>query len=201
VAFEPGTGSAGVVDPVVARAIRLVGFDVDGVMTDAGVYVGRVGGETVELKRFDIQDNVGLWLLRAADIDAVLVSGRVSPATEVRARELPISDVVQDDAARKLEAFDQLLAARGLSMAEAAFVGDDLPDLPVLQRVALGVAVANAVPEVQAAAAHVTKAEGGRGAVREVCEVLLKARGEWDRAVRQYLRERDRTPAELESGA
>jgi 3-deoxy-D-manno-octulosonate 8-phosphate phosphatase (KDO 8-P phosphatase) len=189
------------VDPVIARAIRLVGFDVDGVMTDAGVYVGRVGDETVELKRFDIQDNVGLWLLRAVDIDAVIVSGRVSPATDVRARELPISAVVQDDAARKLEAFEQLLAARGLSMGEAAFVGDDLPDLPVLQRVALPVAVANAVPEVQAAAAYVTRAEGGRGAVREVCETLLKARGEWDRAVQGYLSDRGGVSAEFESDA
>jgi 3-deoxy-D-manno-octulosonate 8-phosphate phosphatase (KDO 8-P phosphatase) len=80
-------------------------------------------------------------------------------------------------------------------------VGDDLPDLPVLQRVALPVAVANAAPEVQAAAAYVTRAEGGRGAVREVCETLLKARGEWDRAVHQYLSERDRAPAEYHSDA
>jgi 3-deoxy-D-manno-octulosonate 8-phosphate phosphatase (KDO 8-P phosphatase) len=183
------------VDPVIARRIRLVGFDVDGVMTDAGVYVGRFGGDAVELKRFDIQDNVGLWLLRAMDIDAVIVSGRVSPATDVRARELPISAVVQDDAARKLEAFARLLAERGVAMDEAAFVGDDLPDLPVLARVALPVAVANAVPEVLAAAAHVTRASGGRGAVREFCETLLQARGEWDGAVRQYLSERDPSPS------
>lgn len=174
----------------------MVGFDVDGVMTDAGVYVGRAGEETVELKRFDIQDNVGLWLLRAADIDAVVVSGRVSPATEVRVRELPISGVVQDDAAMKLEAFVRLLAERGVSMNEAAFVGDDLPDLPVLRRVALPVAVANAVPEVRAAVAHVTRAAGGRGAVREFCESLLKARGGWDAAVRLYLSERDAVPSE-----
>jgi 3-deoxy-D-manno-octulosonate 8-phosphate phosphatase (KDO 8-P phosphatase) len=179
-----------VVDPVVARRIRLVGFDVDGVMTDAGVYIGRVGSEAVELKRFDIQDNVGLWLLDAVGITAVIVSGRYSPATEVRAEELAVADVIQDDAARKLGAFTDVLHRHGVSMEEAAFVGDDLPDLPVLRRVALPVAVANAVPEVRDVARLVTQAAGGRGAVREFCEVLLRARGEWESAVRRYLNER-----------
>ncbi len=178
------------VDPLVARRIRLVGFDVDGVMTDAGVYIGCVAGEPAELKRFDIQDNVGLWLLDAAGITAVIVSGRYSAATELRAKELPVADVIQDDAARKLSAFTDVLRRHGVSMDEAAFVGDDLPDLPVLRRVALPVAVANAVPEVKEVARWVTRASGGQGAVREFCEVLLRARGAWDTALRRYLRER-----------
>lgn len=178
------------VDPVIARRIRLVGFDVDGVMTDGGVYIGRAGDENVELKRFDIQDNVGLKLLRAAGIRVVIVSGRYSPATELRARELSVDEVVQDDAARKLPAFESLLVEHAVSMDEAAFVGDDLPDIPVLRRVALPVAVANAVAEVQAVAGHVTRAPGGHGAVREFCEDLLRARGEWDSAVVEYLSER-----------
>lgn len=178
------------VDPVIARRIRLVGFDVDGVMTDGGVYIGRAGGADVELKRFDIQDNVGLKLLRATGIRVVIVSGRYSSATELRARELSVDEVVQDDAARKLPAFESLLVEHAVEMDEAAFVGDDLPDLPVLRRVALPVAVANAVAEVRAVAGHVTRAPGGHGAVREFCEDLLRARGEWDAAVAGYLSER-----------
>jgi len=176
-----------VVDPVIARRVRLVGFDVDGVMTDGGVYVGRAGDRDVELKRFDIQDNVGLMLLRSVGIRVVIVSGRVSPATEIRARELAVDGMVQDDAAHKLPAFEAFLAEHGVAMDEAAFVGDDLPDVPVLRRVALPVAVANAVPEARASAVFVTNAAGGRGAVREFCEALLRARGEWETAVARYL--------------
>ncbi len=183
------------VDPVIARRIRLVGFDVDGVMTDGGVYIGRAGGENVEVKRFDIQDNVGLKLLGSAGIRVVIVSGRYSPATELRARELRVDEVVQDDAARKLPAFEALLVEHGVSMAEAAFVGDDLPDIPVLRRVALPVAVANAVAEVRQIAGHVTRARGGHAAVREFCEELLRARGEWDEAVDRYLSERGESRA------
>jgi len=184
-----------VVDPVIARAIRLVGFDVDGVMTDGGVYVGRAGDRDVELKRFDIQDNVGLMLLRSVGIRVVIVSGRVSSATEIRARELAVDGLVQDDAAHKLPAFEAFLAEHGVAMHEAAFVGDDLPDIPVLRRVALAVAVANAVPEVRDAAGFVTRSAGGHGAVREFCEALLRARGEWDTAVGTYLDARGETRA------
>lgn len=183
------------VDPVVAKRIRLVGFDVDGVMTDAGVYIGMSGDGPVELKRFDIQDNVGLKLLKGAGIRVVVVSGRSSPATTLRVAELEIDALVQDDAARKLEPFEDLLAKYGVEMAEAAFVGDDLPDLPVLRRVALPVAVANAAPEVAAACRYTTSARGGHGAVREFCEVLLRARGEWDRLVDQYLAQRSGEPS------
>ncbi len=182
------------VDPIVASRIRLVGFDVDGVMTDAGVYIGTAGERPVELKRFDIQDNVGLKLLKAAGIRIVVVSGRTSPATTLRVAELEIDDVVQDDGARKLEPFEALLAKHGVGMDEAAFVGDDLPDLPVLRRVALPVAVANAAAEVAAVCHHTTRARGGHGAVREFCEALLKAREEWEPMVQRYLAERDGAP-------
>ncbi len=183
------------VDPVVARRIRVVGFDVDGVMTDAGVYIGAANERPVELKRFDIQDNVGLKLLKGAGIRVVVVSGRSSPATTLRAAELEIDDLVQDDLARKLGPFQALLAKHGVGMDEAAFVGDDLPDLPVLRRVALPVAVANAVPEVAAVCRYVTRARGGHGAVREFCEALLRARGEWERMVERYLAEREGEPS------
>jgi 3-deoxy-D-manno-octulosonate 8-phosphate phosphatase (KDO 8-P phosphatase) len=178
------------IDPVLARRITLVGFDVDGVMTDGGVYVGRVADHAVELKRFDIQDGIGVRLLRMAGLTVVLVSGRVSEATALRARELQVDEVIQDDRAAKLPAFEALLARRGAGWDACAFLGDDLPDLPLLRRVALPAAVANAVPEVRAAARVVTGASGGRGAVREFADALLRARGEWDGLVERYLQER-----------
>ncbi len=178
------------IDPQVAGRIMLLGLDVDGVLTDAGIYIGMVGDNPTELKRFDIQDGVGIRLLQDAGIKVVIVSGRMSRATTLRAKELEITDVVQDDRARKLPAFEEMLARHGVSWEEASFMGDDLPDLPVLTRVGLPVAVRNAVEEVREAAQFVTEAPGGRGAVREFAEVLLKTRGEWQIAVERYLQER-----------
>jgi 3-deoxy-D-manno-octulosonate 8-phosphate phosphatase (KDO 8-P phosphatase) len=179
-----------VLDAALARRLRLVGFDVDGVLTDGGVYLGRVGDHAVELKRFDIQDGMAVKLLRAAGLTVVVVSGRESEATTLRAREIGVDEVVQDDAAAKLPAFTAILERRGIRFDECAFAGDDLADLPLLTRVAFPVAVANAVPEVKAAAHYVTAAPGGRGAAREIAETILKARGDWDELVRQYLEER-----------
>jgi 3-deoxy-D-manno-octulosonate 8-phosphate phosphatase (KDO 8-P phosphatase) len=179
-----------VLDQTLARRLRLVGFDVDGVLTDGGVYLGRVGDHAVELKRFDIQDGLAVKLLRAAGITVVLVSGRDSEATALRAREIGVDEVVQDDAAMKLPAFAGILARRAIAFDACAFAGDDLADLPVLRQVALPIAVANAVAEVKAVATYVTTAPGGHGAVREIAEAILKARGDWDGLVRQYLEER-----------
>lgn len=178
------------IDSALARRIRLVGFDVDGVMTDGGIYVGRVTDHAVELKRFSIQDGLGLLLLRMAGVQVVLVSGRQSEATAIRARELQVDELIQDDGARKLPAFEGLLERRAVGWDECAFVGDDIPDIPLLRRVALPVAVANAVPEVRNVAQLVTRASGGQGAVREVAEGLLRARGEWDGCLERYLHER-----------
>ena len=150
----------GVVDPDVAAKIKLLGLDVDGVMTDAGVYIGMVGDRPTELKRFDIQDGVGTRLLQDAGIEIVIVSGRMSRATTLRAEELGVSDVVQDDQARKLPAFEKILARHGVTWEEAAFMGDDLPDLPLLTRVGLPVGVQNAVPEVREVVHYVTDARG-----------------------------------------
>ena len=183
----------GIVDPEGAARIKLLGLDVDGVMTDAGVYIGMVGDRPAELKRFDIQDGVGIRLLQDAGIEIVIVSGRMSRATTLRAEELGVSDVVQDDQARKLPAFEKTLARHSVTWEEAAFMGDDLPDLPLLTRVGLPVGVQNAVPEVRKVVHYVTEARGGHGAIREFAEVLLKARGEWDRTVEEYLRLRGET--------
>ena len=177
-------------DQVLARRLKLVGFDVDGVLTDNGIYVGMVGDHPVEFKRFHIQDGLGVRMLRAAELAVVWLSGRESAATALRARELAVDELIQDPTARKLPAFEALLARRGLAWEECAFVGDDLADLPLLTRVGLPIAVANAVPEAKAAARLVTTVAGGEGAVREVAELILKARGEWQALVAKYFRER-----------
>jgi len=192
--FGEGTGNAHDVSEVhddfpveLARPVKLVVLDVDGVLTDAGVYLGEDSdGSTVELKRFDIQDGLGLRLLRDAGIQVAIVSGRVSPATAARARELGIEECHQDSGAMKLPIVATLLGKFGLDWSEVAMLADDLPDLPVLRRIALPVAVRNAVPEVRAEAKWTTRREGGRGAVREFSRALLVARGEWDGVVNAY---------------
>src|SRR3989441_2100690 len=130
------------IDAGLARRLKLVGLDVDGVLTDNGIYVGMVGDHPVELKRFHIQDGLGIKLLRDAGLVVVLASARRSEATELRARELKVDEVVQ--AKRKLPAFEDLLRRRGVSWEDCAFVGDDLPDLPLLRRVGASIAAADA---------------------------------------------------------
>jgi 3-deoxy-D-manno-octulosonate 8-phosphate phosphatase (KDO 8-P phosphatase) len=168
-----------------ARRVQLLGLDVDGVLTDNGVFIGPVAGERVELKRFDIQDGLGLILLRIAGLPVVWLSGRSSEATTLRASELRV-ELLQVPGPRKVSAFAEILDRRGIGWADAAFVGDDLADLPVLRKVGLPIAVANAVPEVKAAAAHVTQAAGGHGAVREIVEAILRARGDWGDILNRY---------------
>ncbi len=159
-------------------------------MTDGGVYLGVAGDERVELKRFDVPDGLGVHLLRAAGLVVAVVTGRAGEAARLRAEELEVDEFWGDAGAKKLPAFEEMLQRRKLRWEEACFIGDDLPDLPLLRRVALPVAVANACPEVKQAAQVVTAASGGRGAVREFAETLLKARGTWNDLVRTYLRER-----------
>lgn len=172
-----------------ARRIRLLGLDVDGVLTDNGVFIGPVAGERVELKRFDIQDGLGLILLHSAGLPVVWVSGRSSEATTLRAAELRVDELLQVSGPRKLAAFSEVLDRRGIGWDEVAFVGDDLADLPVLRKAGLPIAVANAVSEVKAVAAWVTRAPGGHGAVREVVEAILRARGDWEDILDRYFTE------------
>jgi 3-deoxy-D-manno-octulosonate 8-phosphate phosphatase (KDO 8-P phosphatase) len=171
-----------------ARRIRFVGFDVDGVLTDGGIYLGDAAGQVVELKRFDIQDGVGIKLLQKAGIITAIITGRVSQAVAIRARELGVDDVIQDPHARKLPALTRILELHGVGLDEAAFLGDDLPDLSVLQAVALPVVVANATPDAIRVAKLRLQRRGGGGAVREFVELLLRARGEWDQLVQAYVR-------------
>lgn len=176
-------------DAALARRVRWIGFDVDGVLTDGGVYLGDVGGERHEFKRYDIQDGTGIHMLRLAGLAVGVVTGRVSESVRLRAAELSADDVVQDPRARKLAALRRIAAERGIGLDEMAFVGDDLPDVGALRAVGLAVAVGNATPEARRVARlHLTR-HGGRGAVREFAELLLRARGEWDAVVERYVAE------------
>jgi 3-deoxy-D-manno-octulosonate 8-phosphate phosphatase (KDO 8-P phosphatase) len=177
-------------DVSAASRVRLLGLDVDGVLTDNGVFIGPVAGARIELKRFDIQDGLGLILLKTVGFPVVWVSGRSSEATALRASELRVDELLQVPGPRKAAAFGELLARRGIGWEEVAFVGDDLADLPILRRVGLPIAVANAVPEVKQVASYVTRANGGHGAVREVIEALFRARGEWPDLLERYFAER-----------
>ena len=157
-----------------AKSVRLAIFDVDGVLTDGTLWIGP-SGEV--FKPFNILDGHGVKMLQKAGIDTAILSGRDSEAVQRRADELSIRHVVQG-AGDKLAAFEELLAQSGFRPEACAFIGDDLPDLPVLQRCGFAVAVANAVDEVKAACHYVTHASGGRGAVREFCELVLRAKGQ-----------------------
>ena len=178
------------IDPVLARQIRVVGLDVDGVLTDGGIYLGDVAGARHEFKRYDIQDGLGIYFLRRAGLIPVIVTGRVSMSVELRARELGIDHVAQDADAQKLIGLRSILDRLGLDMEHVAYVGDDFPDVAILRRVALPVAVGNAVPEVRSIAKIQLTQSGGRGAIREFCEMLLRARGEWEHVVERYVSER-----------
>jgi len=185
------------IDVRVARAIKIVGVDVDGVLTDGGIYLGAVDGKPLEFKRYDIQDGLGIYLLRQAGIRVCIVTGRVSESVKLRAAELQIDDVAQDNLARKLPAFRAILDKYGLSPHEAAFIGDDFPDLGILRMVGLPVAVGNAVPEIMNVCRLRLAKHGGRGAVREFAEVLLKARGEWQAVCENYVTVRSLTSGEV----
>jgi 3-deoxy-D-manno-octulosonate 8-phosphate phosphatase (KDO 8-P phosphatase) len=181
-----------VIDSALARRIRLVGFDVDGVLTDGGIYLGAVDDKRLEFKRYDIQDGVGMHFLSRVGIRLAIVTGRVSSSVTHRAKELGIEDVAQDPDAMKLTGFQAILKKRQIDAADAAYVGDDFPDLPILRTVGMSVAVGNAVPEVREMCTVKLMKQGGRGAIREFAELLLRARGQWDEAWGGYVAERSK---------
>jgi 3-deoxy-D-manno-octulosonate 8-phosphate phosphatase (KDO 8-P phosphatase) len=170
-----------------ARKIKLLGFDVDGVLTDNAVFIGDVSGQRVEFKRFDIQDGLAHSLLKGNGIDVAWISGRQSEATTLRGQELRVPDVLQVISTEKVPAIEALLTRKGLTWDEVAFVGDDFADIPVFEKVGLAISVANGREEAKRAAHHVTEASGGHGAVREVIERLLKSRGSYEASVARYL--------------
>lgn len=158
-----------------ARALEWLLCDVDGVLTDGRIFVGR---RRELVKAFDVRDGLGVKLAQRGGLTVGLLSSRRSPAVARRARELGITEVLQgrDD---KAAAFADLLERRGLEARRVAYIGDDLPDLPVLLRCGLGFCPAAAAPEVRSVAHVVLERPGGRGAVRETVETILRARGDW----------------------
>jgi 3-deoxy-D-manno-octulosonate 8-phosphate phosphatase (KDO 8-P phosphatase) len=174
-----------------ALAIRLIVLDVDGVMTDGGLYLGAdAAGTPIELKRFDIKDQLGVKMLAWSGLEVTMVSGRASTASRLRAEELGIT-CHEGAGGYKLAIVDRLHAELGIGWKETACICDDLADLPILRRAGLAVAVADAAPEVRATAHWTTGRPGGHGAVREFSEQLLRARGEWNDLVVKYVKDRE----------
>ncbi len=163
------------------KAVKLFLCDVDGVITDGTVYMG--GG--LEIKRFHIRDGLGLKFLQQHGIKVGWVSRRPSAATQQRADNLKIDFLVQHDGG-KIEGVESILRQTGLKWSDVCYVGDDVVDIGVLQRVGLAVAVGDAVAETKAASHYVTKAHGGHGAIREIVEMILKSQEKWKLVVQEY---------------
>ena len=165
------------------KKIRLLVLDVDGVLTDGGIYMGPDGEA---MKRFDIKDGLGIALWHRAGGMTAILTGRSSKIVENRAKELHIS-VVRQGCTDKRTAYEELKAELKISDEEIAYIGDDIIDLPVMKRVGVSVAVADAVPEVRDAAHIVAEHSGGRGAIRETVERILRAQGRFEEAAALYL--------------
>ncbi len=165
------------------RAIRLLLLDVDGVLTDGAVVYSESGSE---IKSFNVKDGLGIRMLQRSAIPVGIVTGRRSEALRHRCRDLEI-DLLMDGVADKGAALAPLLRKTGLTAGDIGFMGDDLPDLPLMVKVGTALAVADAAPQVIAAAHLVTDRPGGKGAVREAAEAILQAQGKWDALHRAYL--------------
>jgi 3-deoxy-D-manno-octulosonate 8-phosphate phosphatase (KDO 8-P phosphatase) len=167
-----------------AARIRLLLMDCDGVLTDGHLWLLENGDEQ---KSFNVKDGLGLELFHRAGLLTGIITGRTSRAVERRARELGVEFIRQGEP-DKIKVFGELLAQAGVTESEVAFIGDDLSDIPIMQRSEFAVAVADAAEETRSIAHYVTRASGGQGAVREVVEIILKAQGRWSDLVREYLK-------------
>lgn len=165
------------------RRVELILSDVDGVLTDGGIWYDNQG---IELKGFHIRDGLGIKLWQRAGFRFGILTARTSHIVKLRAGELGI-DIVRQGFEDKLPAAEEITRECGLTLEQICYIGDDLTDLPVIRAVGLGVAVADAAAEVRAAAAYTTQLPGGRGAVRELVETILKAKSRWDDAVQRYM--------------
>jgi 3-deoxy-D-manno-octulosonate 8-phosphate phosphatase (KDO 8-P phosphatase) len=165
-----------------ARQVRLALFDVDGVMTDGTLFVS---GQGESFKPFNILDGLGLKLLKSSGVATGILTGRSSAAVSARAGELDIDHLIQG-ANDKLRAYIDLQQQLGLDDEQICYMGDDLPDLPVLRRCGLALSPPGAVDEVRSEVHFVTRTQGGKGAVREACELIMRAQGSWDAHVEPY---------------
>lgn len=166
-----------------ARPIKLLGLDVDGVLTDGNLYYSNSGEE---MKTFSTLDGQGIKLLQSTGVKVALITARSSRLLAARADNLGIEFVVQD-CPDKCRALTELVGKLGFTMAETAYVGDDLPDLACIRRAGLGLTVPNAPEVIKEHALYVTAAHGGHGAVREVCDMIMKAQNTFDKAVAAFL--------------
>ena len=186
-----------------ARRIRVLILDADGVLTDGGIYLSAEGNEGGGLRRFHVQDGMAVHMLGRAGVEVAIVSGRESGALRARARELGIREVHTVGPFEKVRTVEGILGRAGADWPEAAYLADDLADMAVLERVGLPAAVANAVPEVRERTIWRGRVPGGEGAVREFAEELLRARDEWDDLVEAYVekcRARGEAPAAGDDG-
>lgn len=166
----------------IAKNIKLLILDVDGVLTDGSIILDDNGNE---IKSFHVRDGHGLKMLQKAGIQIAIITGRHSKVVERRAHELGITEIYQR-CHIKTVAYDDLLEKFGIEDKETAYVGDDIVDIPIFKRVGLSIAVADAVDEAKREALFVTNNRGGRGAVREVCELILKSNGKWEEFIDEY---------------
>lgn len=162
--------------------VKLFLCDVDGVLTDATVLIT----ETSEIKQFNIQDGLGQILLQKGGIKVGWISARPSPATEKRGRELKVDFLFQGKSG-KVAAAEQILQQTGLTFDEVCYAGDDIVDIAVMKRAGVAIAVTNAVSEAKAVADYITTAHGGRGAIREIAELILKAQNKWQTVLDEYI--------------
>jgi 3-deoxy-D-manno-octulosonate 8-phosphate phosphatase (KDO 8-P phosphatase) len=163
-----------------AARIKVLLMDVDGTMTDGGVILlSQPDGSALEIKNFDAHDGQGLTLAHTAGMRTGCITGRTSAALLRRANEMKMEFIYMNQPL-KMPAYEEILKKAGVSDAEVSYVGDDLPDIPLLRRVGLAVAVGDAVPEVKKAAHYTTKALAGHGAIREAIELILKSKGVWE---------------------
>lgn len=165
------------------KDIKILLLDVDGVLTDGGIIYDDDGTET---KIFNVKDGLGIRLLMEAGIHLCIVTGRRSNALVRRCKDLGI-DHIYDGVRNKVDVLDAILARTGLSAAEVAFIGDDLPDLALMKKIGLSIAVADADKTILENADMVTSAKGGHGAVREVCEAILSAKGLWKKILEHFM--------------
>ncbi|MGI6656809.1 MAG: KdsC family phosphatase [Desulfobulbus sp.] len=165
-----------------AKSVRLLLLDVDGVLTDGGIIYGNDG---LECKRFNTRDGLGIAMLQENGIEVGIITARASEAVERRARELRLAHLVQGER-DKLASYEALLRQTGLRPPQTAYMGDDLIDLPLLNRAGLAASPADAVPEVRRRVHYVAQCRGGEGAVREVCDLILEAQGLLARACGRY---------------
>jgi 3-deoxy-D-manno-octulosonate 8-phosphate phosphatase (KDO 8-P phosphatase) len=166
-----------------AARVKVLLMDVDGTMTDGGVILlSQPDGSALEIKTFDAHDGQGLTLAHTAGIRTGCITGRESAALLRRANEMKMEFVYMKQPL-KMPAYEEILKKAGVNDAEVGYVGDDLPDIPLLRRVGLAVAVGDAVPEVKKAAHYTTKALAGHGAIREAIEVILRSKGIWEEMI------------------